>query len=340
MKELLYQGSVKNLFSLNSDILFEYSDRYSLFDWGEMPDQLVQKGECLALMGALFFKELSAHNINHHFLHLSDEAGNEVDLKATRFMKVKSVPVRRPEFMHGRYDYSFYQVRPQNHLVPLEVMFRFGLGKGSSLTKRIKENPELKNQWPSVDLTEGVLFDEPIIDFSTKLEKGDRYLTFTEAKYVAGLTDIEFDRLIHEAKKIARIIKSVSDEMGLTLWDGKIELAFTPGSPRGFMLVDSIGLDELRLEKGEYSLSKEFLREGYRKTSWFKDLKEAKEAGIRTGVDFKLTCKTQPPHLEAKEKALAEALYLSYTNSLSHYVTGKFLFAEKFQIKNWPQEFV
>ena len=340
MKELLYQGSVKNLFMVNSDILFEYSDRYSLFDWGEMPDQIEKKGECLALMGALFFKELTKQNIIHHFLHMSDDEGNEVALKPTRYLKVKNVPVKRPAFIHGQYDYSYYQVRPQQGLVPLEVMFRFGLGKGSSLTKRLKEKPELKEQWPGVNLTEGVLFDDPIIDFSTKLEKGDRYVSHAEAKYIAGLTDIELNTLIQDSIKVARIIKTISQDMGLTLWDGKMEWAFNPGSPRVFMLVDSIGLDELRLEKDGLSLSKEFLREAYRQTPWFKTLSEAKEASLKTGVDFKLLCREQPPRLPNKEKNLAEALYLSYTNSLSYLVTGKFLFSEEFQIKNWPREFV
>src|SRR5690606_331179 len=34
--------------------VFEFSDRYSIFDWGEMPDHLEGKGEALAFMGWFF----------------------------------------------------------------------------------------------------------------------------------------------------------------------------------------------------------------------------------------------------------------------------------------------
>jgi len=31
---------------------FHFSDRYSVFDWGEMPDHIPSKGAALCLMGA------------------------------------------------------------------------------------------------------------------------------------------------------------------------------------------------------------------------------------------------------------------------------------------------
>ena len=57
---LLYRGSVKNVRGEVSaeSLLFEFSDRYSVFDWGEMPDQLEEKGTALAIMGKSFFSYL------------------------------------------------------------------------------------------------------------------------------------------------------------------------------------------------------------------------------------------------------------------------------------------
>jgi phosphoribosylaminoimidazole-succinocarboxamide synthase len=38
---------------------FVFSDRYSVFDWGEMPDLVPNKGAALCLMGALMERSLS-----------------------------------------------------------------------------------------------------------------------------------------------------------------------------------------------------------------------------------------------------------------------------------------
>ena len=57
--KLVYQGSVKDIYEQGSnELIFSFSDRYSVFDWGEMPDQIPQKGECLSLMGRFFFEYL------------------------------------------------------------------------------------------------------------------------------------------------------------------------------------------------------------------------------------------------------------------------------------------
>lgn len=334
MKELLYKGSVKDLFAVNDNVLFEYSDRYSLFDWGEMPDHLDRKGECLALMGALFFEAFSKKGIQHHYLHMADEFGKKIGLSPSPYLLVRPVPVVRPNLKNENYDYSFYKTKPQNGLVPLEVIFRFGIGKGSSLVKRAQKNPELLKQWGMDELKENVLFEEPLIDFSTKLEKGDRYVTFQEAKELAGLSDGEFNQLILETKKVAHIIREIANELKVELWDGKVEWAFMPGSERGFMLVDSVGLDELRLVKDGISLSKEFLREHYRQTSWFEKLEVAKS---QSG-DFKVNFQEAPKELPVEIKKKAEDLYLSFTNDLSRVITGDFLFDSKYQLQNWTEK--
>ncbi len=59
----LYRGSVKNLLgpiALNgqSGIIFEYTDAYSVFDWGKMPDLLPRKGDALAILTADIFEKL------------------------------------------------------------------------------------------------------------------------------------------------------------------------------------------------------------------------------------------------------------------------------------------
>jgi phosphoribosylaminoimidazole-succinocarboxamide synthase len=332
---LLYQGSVKNLLVSKEDILFEFSDRYSLFDWGEMPDHLEQKGEALAMMGALFFEEMEKHKIPHHFISLSDKNGNQLDWTPTCFLKVKKVSVTRPSKFEKGYDYSFYKTTPQEGLVPLEVMFRFGAGSGSSLTKRLQQNPALLSQWNLNKLEEGKLWDLPLIDFSTKLEKGDRYLTHAEAQELAGLNSIEFLNLVDLTTRVALVLRNLFNDMGLELWDGKLEWAFQAGENRSFMLVDSIGLDELRLQKNGKSLSKEFLREFYRSTLWFNHLSTAKDLAEKTGQDFKKICIDQPPHLAPFQKELATSLYLSFTNDLAMRVIGKTFFDKKFTLKNW-----
>lgn len=332
---LLYKGSVKNLYRNSETVLFEYSDRYSLFDWGEMPDHLEKKGEALALMGALFFAELQKQNISHHFLGLSDKSGSLLDWTPTRYLMVKHVPVTRPLEHEGSFDYSFYKTRPQEGLVPLEVMFRFGVGKGSSLTKRVESDPSLLDQWDLNQLEVGKLRDIPLIDFSTKLEKGDRYLTHEEAKTLAGLSSEEFLKLNADTLKVALILRSLFAQMGLELWDGKLEWAFSPGEDRSFMLVDSIGLDELRLEKNGVSLSKEFLREHYRKTPWYQELLEAKKKAEATGEDFKSLCTEVPPHLPDNQKEAAESLYLAFTNDLAQLIIGRKIFDEKLTLKTW-----
>lgn len=281
-EELLHRGSVKDIYRLEgvggstSRLEFRFSDRYSIFDWGTMPDLIPRKGEALARMGALFFEELKQLGVATHFLARGAEPA--------RF-QVQEIGVPRG-------DPGAYLRKPQNTLVPLEVIFRWGVPRGSSLLKR---NP---------GLVEGQLFDEPLIEFTTKLERQDRLLTEAEAVEISGASFSEWNQIQTLTRTIAQFLKSRFAEIELQLWDGKLEFAFgTIGSngDREIMLVDAIGIDELRLTYQDHIVSKELLRQFYLPTEWVRGLSEAKK---RSATQFKEICQyelRQSPHpLEPK----------------------------------------
>ena len=66
MIPVLYRGSVKNLLGpvalsskeSTSAVVFEYTDAFSVFDWGRMPDLLFRKGEALAILAAHIMESL------------------------------------------------------------------------------------------------------------------------------------------------------------------------------------------------------------------------------------------------------------------------------------------
>ncbi len=60
----IYRGSVKDILgpATGADgcaaVLFDYTDAFSVFDWGRMPDTLPHKGEALAILAAHWFERL------------------------------------------------------------------------------------------------------------------------------------------------------------------------------------------------------------------------------------------------------------------------------------------
>jgi phosphoribosylaminoimidazole-succinocarboxamide synthase len=327
-----YEGSSKNVHVGNDKTaIFEFTDRYSVFDWGAMPDLLPQKGMALAHMGATFFKLLEKKGISHHFIALVDSEGETlVDEQVSSFMKVQAVEIHRPARKENQYDYSFFQTRPTDCLIPLEVIFRWGAPAGSSLLKRypnIKENER---------------FSRPMIDFTTKLEVEDRFLSHDEARAIAGLNNDEFNQLILRTQDVALHLKDVLSLMHVELWDGKLEWAFS-GTDRQVKLVDAIGLDELRVSFQGHALSKEFLRHHYRDSAWNTALAESKRIARHEGGDFKEICKQRfhqrPLPLPLSVRQAAETLYLCFANDLARAYTGRAPFGETLNLAHWVREF-
>lgn len=314
---LLYAGSVKNLYQDDDPrfVWFEYTDDYSVFDWGKMPDTIRGKGEALARLGEFFFRqiedpaqwrrlgladlpEVKPHlPIRHHFLERQGAR-----LKMLR-VDVPKLPSRA---VGGSLVYDYAYAPAPRQLIPLEVIFRFGVPKGSNLLTR--------KDWYPFPIHEGAEFEKPLIEFSTKLESKDRMLTYQEATLLLKGSAETLAQVHGRTHAVALFLQRLFKERGLKLWDGKLEWAQMDGA---VCLVDSIGPDELRVGLDGAVMSKQFLRDYYLGSPWEQALVQAKElAKQRATSDWKSIVrgelKQQPVPLSAEYLDAATALYQDF----------------------------
>ncbi len=306
---------------------FLFSDRYSVFDWGEMPDHIEGKGAALCLMGAFCFEQLEGIGVRTHYRGLVNEKGKAVKIaelkKPSNRMEVALVNVYRPKttVSNGKivHDYSMYTSALKNCLIPLEIIYRNGLPEGSSVFKRLAQGKvTLKDLGLDHQPKPGETLAKPIFDVSTKLEETDRYIMWTEAKKIAGLNDQELADVKAVLLKADKTITKAASNAGLKNEDGKIELAFD--DQRKLILVDVLGtLDECRFTYEAVHVSKEVARQFYKKTNWYKDLEQAKKEAEANGIqDWKSLAKSQPPRLDPKLKTIISQMYMAAANEMTN----------------------
>jgi len=312
-------GSVKDLLILRHPDekpglgRFVFSDRYSVFDYGEMPDKIEGKGSALCMVSAYFFEKLEEEGLRTHYIGLVEDGKvkrfDEVSV-AVNEMEIRLVRVVRPDC-----GYSIFKTLKGNFLIPLEIIYRNSIPEGSSLLRRIEKGEIRPEDFGLSKIEAGMRLEKPIIDFSTKLEDVDRYLSHAEAREISGLTEDEFETLKEIAIKVDEIITREVARAGLTNEDGKIEVALD--DERNLMVIDAVGTpDECRFSMGGFEVSKELLRKYYRKTEWYERLKELKgKAGWRNEVG-------KPPSLPEEVRKGISNLYKAFCNE----VTGKRFF--------------
>ena len=305
---------------------FLFSDRYSVFDWGEMPDHIEGKGAALCTMGAYCFEQLEKLGVQTHYRGLVNAEGKAVRLdelnEPSSTMEVALVNVYKPttSVVGGKlvHDYTAYTPKLQNCLIPLEIIYRNGLPEGSSVFKRLAQGKvTLQDLGLDHQPQPGETLKKPIFDVSTKLEETDRYVTWTEAQKIAGLTDAELSDVKSVLLKSDETITKAAANAGLKNEDGKIELAFD--DKRKLILVDVLGtLDECRFTFNDVHVSKEVARQFYKQTAWYNDLEQAKkEAEAKGAMDWKALCKSKPPKLDAKLKKVISQMYTSVANEMT-----------------------
>jgi len=298
---------------------FVFSDRYSVFDWGEMPDIIPDKGKSIAVLASYFFEKLNEMGIQTHYLGLIED-GKTKSLKnllsPSKIMEIKLLRVIKPEFKNGIYDYSPYKNEKGNFLIPIEVIYRNYLPAGSSVFKRIERGELSPEDLGLAQMpTPNQKLEKPILDVSTKLEITDRYMSWNEAMSISGMNEKELELLKQLTLKINSLITNEFNKIDLINEDGKIEVGFD--SNRNFIVVDVLGtLDECRFTYEGLPVSKEIARIYYRNTDWAKAVDEAK---VKDRQHWKEICALQPPHLPKNIVILISQIYRSCTNL----ITGK-----------------
>ncbi|GAA0226605.1 phosphoribosylaminoimidazolesuccinocarboxamide synthase [Haladaptatus pallidirubidus] len=295
---------------------FVFTDDYSVFDWGKMPDEIADKGASLCTMGAFNFELLENEGIPTHYrgvvsdgevVPLADATAPPTEM-VIDLTQVPNLP------REGRnYDYDlFHSGADENYLIPLEIVFRNSVPVGSSLRRRSDPADHGLDfpEWP-----EGaVQLEEPVVEFSTKYEEEDRYLSRREADKIAGKASIEsLENLAHEVNDI---ITRQAAEADLVHEDGKIECLYYDGEIR---VGDVVGtFDENRFTFYSQQVSKEFIRQYHKReqAEWVDSVYDAKErAKERDVADWKSLCGADPQPLPDDVLASARDLYAAGANA-------------------------
>lgn len=267
---------------------FRFTDDYSVFHYSKMPDQIPDKGEALGRMAAYSLTRLAAAGVPTHM----------VKFEPPRTMHVALLRVLDPA--KGELEAGDCA-----RLVPLQVIYRNRLPPGASVYRRLKAGKVTLAELGLTALpSPGEALDEPIIEFTTKLEEIDRFITHAEAKALAKLSDAQFADIKRLAKVINTVVSEIATERGLTYADGKVE--FGLAGDGSVMLVDTAGTaDENRFTLEGVHVTKQLLRDFY--------LQRGLEADVQTWVangrprsDW-----PKPERLPAELLALSAEMYRS-----------------------------
>jgi phosphoribosylaminoimidazole-succinocarboxamide synthase len=294
---------------------FAFTDDYSVFDWGKMPDTIPGKGASLCSMGAFNFERLEANGVPTHYRGVVRN-GEAVALAAVAEppteMAIDLTQV--PGLPHDDgYDYdAFHAAGGDNYLVPLEIVFRNLVPVGSSLRKRSRPRDHglAIDVWPD----EPVALEEPIVEFSTKYEEQDRYLDRAEADRIAGKADL--DELERIARRVNAVVTERAGSVGFDHQDGKIECLYIDGEIR---VADVVGtFDENRFAYDGQQVSKEVIRQFYKRydSDWVEAVAAAKAEATERGIaDWRSLCSVTPKPLPGHVVEAASDLYTAGANA-------------------------
>lgn len=329
LPDLLYRGETKNLRGKAgvSPYIIEFSDRFDAFGWGEMPDELQGKATGLAFLAWFFFdhlgnpaswqdnamfaavkggarlQHLQRDGLAHHMIGLAGGDLRPLTLDREILSPSKLLLVKPLVYPHD----SVRDDQPADRVLPFAVQFTFD---GDKLAVAY------------VTTEEG-----SVISPAAATAKGK-------------LSAAELDELELLSKLVALRLRATCKQIGADLVQGTLHFAVTGAAganPRDFMLVDSLGPDELRMYIGQTELSQDVLLQAYRGSNWMAAVEKAKTiASERGDRDWKRICqeelKAQPPLLSPIVKEKAAMVYKSLAREFCQRHYGKPVFAAAWEM--------
>ncbi|MBC9718428.1 phosphoribosylaminoimidazolesuccinocarboxamide synthase [Streptomyces sp. TRM66268-LWL] len=224
--------------------IFEYTDTYSVFRFGPMPDTIPGKGEAVCRMAAFTFAMLEAAGVRTHFRRYI--APNRIEFSLARVPDPADPPPAGAE----------------SYLVPVQVLFRNEVPQGSSVHRRLADGTMVPadvglRHIPAV----GEILPRPILEYATMLGDTNEIIGVDEAQRLSGLTNHLFREMRDTAITVNKLLTAHANERGLRHCDGKAEFVVSRGK---LMVADSPGTpDESRLLFDGVHCGKQVLRNWY-----------------------------------------------------------------------------
>ncbi len=314
-------GSVKQLIITTTpskeqagEGVFLFTDNYSIFDWGSMPDRLPEKGKVLALMSAYNFELLERAGITTHYRGLVTEAGvvyydQAHNMLSQQTAEMAITVVSKPPLVWTGTEYDYHRylcAAGKNYLIPLEIVYRFSVPVGASLRMRYDPRDLGLNYsgWPN----ENVALPQPRVELFTKLEGNDRFVDRAEALRISGLNESSLARMEEITLAAGKLLAAQAEAQGLTIADGKLEFAACNGR---LIVCDLLGTpDENRFHFKGSPVNKELLRQYYVQHDplWVAEVKQAKTTwGNRP--NWQQRCLRTPAPLPSCLRALYAEIY-------------------------------
>ncbi|MFC9585816.1 phosphoribosylaminoimidazolesuccinocarboxamide synthase [Streptomyces yangpuensis] len=229
--------------------VFEYTDHFSVFHHGRMPDPIPGKGEATCRMAAFNFGLLEEAGIRTHFRRLI--APDRIEFTLARLPEQLDQPLMQTA---------------GNYLLPLQVLFRNELPPGSSVHRRLAAG-DITPADVGLDAVPalGAKLRRPVIEYATTRDDVNRFITPGAARHLAGLDDEQFAALREITCKVNTVLTGHADRVGLSHCDGKAE--YLMASDGQLVLADSPGTpDESRLMFDGVHCGKQNLRDWYVRT--------------------------------------------------------------------------
>ena len=277
---------------------FRYQPVFSVFDFGTIVPPIPLDNSTVCLMAGYNFERLEEAGIKTHYIGLVTDEGECIT--ATQSIQRGIAPTTiRVEFGHRikptfdeetGWDYSMFENPGVEHYVqPMEFMSRNSLPDNSSVWKRV-ERGSLSLQ--DLGLSEGFQKGDkipddlvPILDYSTKFEPEDRYVSPSEAQLLMHMDDATFAKISAITRQASNLMTDLAASRGFERKDGKVEYV-------GSKLADAVCTwheDRLVLPNG-LGISKQRIRNKVVQLNpkWYANINESKRRAREEGhADFR-----------------------------------------------------
>lgn len=300
-----------------------FSDAYSLFDWGPMPDTIPKTGASRCSMAADTFERLEEAGVPTHYRGLVQ--GDSVGRLGAADTPPKEMAIdlaRVPNLAHadGEYQYdTYHREAGEDYIIPLQVVYRNSIPENATVRSRTDPADHGLDfeTWPD----EPVVLPNPIVEFTTMFEVTDRSLDREEADRIAGEASLE--RLEELARAANRVVTDRARSIGLTHLEGRMTCMDNGGTLRIAGVTGTF--DENRFRSEGTPVSAEFLRDYYRESDpdWVEAVEDAKiEARVEGEADWRPRCDLGPKPVPDHVITAVSRLYAAGANAY----TGQELF--------------